>query len=76
MRTSLPGTFLPARGYVSGDGIFARSGTVSAKAMRCNARMAFVLCGSLSLVGQSCRAALARNERLDVDLNPKGRPPG
>ena len=37
------GTFRPVRGYVSGDGIFARSGTVPAKAMRCNARMAFVL---------------------------------
>jgi hypothetical protein len=48
---SLAGTFLPDRGYVSGDGIFARSGTVPAKAMRCNARMAFVL-----------RAVLARNQ--------------
>ena len=38
-----PGTFLPVRGSVTGDGILARSGTVPAKAMRCNARMAFVL---------------------------------
>jgi hypothetical protein len=42
------GTFLPVRGYVSGDGIHARSGTVPTKAMRCNARVAFVLCGSLN----------------------------
>jgi hypothetical protein len=42
------GTFRPVRGYVSGDGIFARSGTVPAKAMRCNARMAFVFGASLS----------------------------
>ena len=41
------GTFLPVRGSVTGDGILARSGTVSAKAMRCNARLAFVLSGSL-----------------------------
>ena len=34
------GTFLPARGSVTGDGILARSGTVPAKAMRCNARVA------------------------------------
>jgi hypothetical protein len=42
------GTFLPVRGSVAGDGILARSGTVPAKAMRCNARLAFVLWGSLS----------------------------
>jgi hypothetical protein len=39
----LMGTSHPVRDYLSGDGIFARSGTVPAKAMRCNARMAFVL---------------------------------
>ena len=42
------GTFLPVRSSVTGDGILARSGTVPAEAMRCNARVAFVLCGSLS----------------------------
>ena len=41
------GTFLPVRGSVTGDGILARSGTVPAKAMRCNARLAFVLRDSL-----------------------------
>ena len=41
------GTFPPVRGSVTGDGILARSGTVPAKAMRCNARMAFVLWASL-----------------------------
>jgi hypothetical protein len=39
------GTFPPVRRSVSGDGILARSGTVPAKAMRCNARLAFVLWG-------------------------------
>ena len=37
------GTFLTVRRSVTGDGIHARSGTVPAKAMRCNARLAFVL---------------------------------
>jgi hypothetical protein len=36
------------RRYFSGDGIFARSGTVSAETVRCNARLALVLRGSLS----------------------------
>jgi hypothetical protein len=41
------GTFPPVRSSITGDGILARSGTVSAKAMRCNARLAFVLWGGL-----------------------------
>ena len=51
------GTFLPVRGYVTGDGILARSGTVSAKAMRCNARLAFVLSGSLGEEPTASRTA-------------------
>jgi hypothetical protein len=39
------GTFPPLRRSVTGDGILARSGTVPAMAMRCNARLAFVLWG-------------------------------
>ena len=48
------GTFPPVRRSVTGDGIFARSGTVPAKAMRCNARLAFVLWGRL---GEERKAA-------------------
>ena len=44
--------------------MLARSGTVPTKAMRCNARLAFVLSG-----------VSARNQRLHADLNPKGQSP-
>src|SRR6185503_18406371 len=53
------GTFPPVRRYVTGDGILARSGTVPTKAMRCNARLAFVLWGSLGLERQHLVLAMA-----------------
>jgi hypothetical protein len=58
---ALAGTFLPASGSINGDGISARSGTVPTEAMRCKARMAFVLWAT-------------RNQQRDIDLNlQKGR---
>ena len=40
--------------------------------MRCNARMAFVLLGGGLVAPLSCWVALARNQRLQVDLNRNG----